>query len=496
MASPGACSAITTNANYIVNELTTVASAYAFAQFLGSGGQLGASATNTSGITLAAGTLANLINTATGTGPGAAFPATGTSPIATLNSLANAVNACLVSTGSGSSACSTFLSSVGSGAPPTNTLDAVLTLVKNPAVNVGTIYGTTTASTAYSPALAAAPSDWTLFVTYTGGGMNEPSAVSVDSKGNIWVANYAATASYFTNTGSPVYPMGLTNFSMGSIYGGTVDANDVMWIANEPSGSNSPANNITLYTAAGTTATGSPYSAGGLSFPISVAVDQTGVSWIVDYGNSHLTLLTNAGAPLSGSTGYNGVDGSGHGNFIFPVAVAVDTNRNGWVGNQSSNTVTKVAADGSSFVSYVTGQGSSGIAVDASNNVWSANYYCDCAGLISAAGTVVSGTGFQGGGINHPQGFEVDGAGNVWLANYRAKGISELAGVGGKVAVGTPLSPATGFGVDSNLLEAFALAIDASGNIWISNFGSNTLTEFIGMAAPVKTPLLGSTRIP
>jgi streptogramin lyase len=270
-----------------------------------------------------------------------------------------------------------------------------------------------------------------------------------------------------------------------------------MWLANQPSGGNSPSESVTLYTSAGTVTAGSPYTAGGLNYPISIAVDQTNVSWIVDYGDSHLTLLTNSGTALSGTNGYNGVDSSGNGNFIFPVAVAVDTNRNGWVANQSSNTVTKVAPDGSSYVSYVTGGGPSGVAVDAGNNVWVANYYGNSVGLVSAAGSVLSGSsGFVGGGVYHPQGIEVDGAGTVWVANFREPFISALAGVGSTAGAGTPITPSTGYGSDAALLEAFGLAIDASGNIWITNFGSNTLTEFVGLAAPVKTPLLGSTRLP
>jgi hypothetical protein len=46
------------------------------------------------------------------------------------------------------------------------------------------------------------------------------------------------------------------------------------------------------------------------------------------------------------------------------------------------------------------------------------------------------------------------------------------------------------------LSDAFALAIDASGNLWISNAGSNTLTEFVGLASPVKTPLLALPKAP
>jgi hypothetical protein len=497
MTSPGACGTIAKASTYVVNELTTVASAYAFAQFLSPGAHLGASSTNTTGIALAAGTLANLVNIATGSAPGPAFPSTGKAPTAKLNSLANALHACLVSTGSGSSACSSLLSAVSAGTLPTNTLDAVLALATAPGTKVSTVYNLTAASSVYSPALTAAPADWTLFVTYSGGGMNDPSALSIDSKGNVWAANYFSTASLFTNTGTPVFATGLTNPTLGSIYGGTVDANDVMWLANEPGGNNNGANSVSLLTSTGAAVSGSPYNGGGLNFPISIAVDQTGVSWIVDYGDSHLTLLSNSGAALSGASGYNGVDASGNGNFIFPVAVAVDANRNGWVANQSSNTVTKVAPDGSNYTSYACCTGASGVAVDANDNVWVANYYGDSVGLVSAAGSVLSGpSGFTGGGINHPQGIEADGAGTVWVANYRAPGLSEIAGVGSRAGVGTPLSPSTGWGTDAALLEAFALAIDASGNIWVSNFGSNTLTEFVGMAVPVKTPLLGSTRIP
>jgi hypothetical protein len=58
------------------------------------------------------------------------------------------------------------------------------------------------------------------------------------------------------------------------------------------------------------------------------------------------------------------------------------------------------------------------------------------------------------------------------------------------------LSPSAGWGTDQGLLEAFALAIDASGNLWVTNLGSNSVTEFVGLAVPVKTPLLGPVRVP
>jgi hypothetical protein len=39
--------------------------------------------------------------------------------------------------------------------------------------------------------------------------------------------------------------------------------------------------------------------------------------------------------------------------------------------------------------------------------------------------------------------------------------------------------------------EPLGIAIDASGNLWVSNLDGNTVTEFLGLANPVKTPLLG-----
>ena len=498
MSSPGACSTIATGASYVLNELTTVASAYAFAQFLSAGAQLGSTATNVSGLTLAAATLANLVNLTTGVAPGAAFPATGTAPTAKLDSLANAVNVCVLNEGF----CSTLFSFVTTGTTlPGNTLDAIVDLAKDPVGTGGTVYSLTLQSKAYTPVLTAQPTDWTLFVTYTGGGMNDPSALSIDSKGNVWVANYFSTASLFTNAGVPVFATGITGDGQGLEYGGAVDANDAMWLASEPTSANNNTSSVTLLTSGGTAVTGSPYTTGGLDFPIAIAVDATNVSWIVDYGDSCLTLLSNAGAALSGTSGYNGVDSSGTPNFDFPVAVAVDSNRNGWVANLSSNTVTKVSANGLSYTSYVTGSGPSGVAVDTANNVWVANYYGSSVGIVSSTGTVLSGSGITGGGIDQPQGIAVDGANNVWVANYRGSStsgnsISELAAVGSKAGTGAILSPSAGWGPDAALLEAFGLAIDASGNVWATNFGSNTLTEFVGMAVPVRTPLLGPVRVP
>jgi hypothetical protein len=81
------------------------------------------------------------------------------------------------------------------------------------------------------------------------------------------------------------------------------------------------------------------------------------------------------------------------------------------------------------------------------------------------------------------------------VVNYRGPALTELAG-SSAAKPGAVLSPSAGWGTDAGLLEAYAAAIDGSGNLWVSNLGANTVTEFVGLAAPVKTPLLGPVRVP
>jgi sugar lactone lactonase YvrE len=486
----GSCNSLNDSSAITVNETSTMVTAWTMAQFLSAGGHIGATATNSSGLLLAASSAANLINTATGNIPGPSFPLNGTAPIAKISTLANVLNACIVSPGPSSSACSQLYSATSiNSSTPNNTLDAAMNLAQHPGVNVAAIYALSSASTAYAPQLSAAPPDWTLFVNFTGGGMNAPSALSIDSQGNIWVANYFAVASLFSNIGQPIFPSGITGNSLLDSYGGAVDATDTMWIANEESASslNSGNGSITLLNSSGVSS--AAYTSGGINFPLAVAFDTSGVAWIADYGNSHITLLSSSGSPLSGANGYTAS------NLAFPVAIATDSKCNAYVANQSSDTITRVLADGSKFTDFTTGSGPSGLAIDASDNVWVANYYASSVGLVSAAADVLSGSGFTAASLNQPQGIAVDGDGNAWVASYHGPALTELSSAS-STTPGTLLSPTAGWAPDSGLLEPYAVAIDAAGNIWVSNFGSDTLTEFIGLAAPVKTPLLGPVHTP
>ncbi len=487
MAALGPCGGVSTGQKAVVNEVTTVAAAYALSPFYANGGQVGATSTNLPGLTNAFKTAATLAEPTSGTSPGSTLPGNVASPAARVNSLANLVNACVVS----ASSCNALYSATARGSVPSNTLDAIVSLARNPTNNVAALYAQSTSSKAYSPVLAAVPTDWTMFLTVSGGGMNSPSGMGVDSQGNVWVANYFNVASKFMTTGAAVFANGITGFGLNNSYGLAVDLKDNAWIPNEqPYQSAGTIGSVTELAGTGSALSGAGgYSGGGLNYPLSVAIDPNGTVWVVNFGNSHVTLLNSSGVPLSGAAGYT------TNLFAFPVVVAVDANHFGWVGNQSSNAVTKVAPDGSSFTNYACCNGASGIAIDQGNNVWVANFYGDSVSLISSAGAIVS-TGYMGGGsILRPQGIGVDGAGTVWVANYRQPYLSELAGSTSS-SPGAALSPAGGVGGDAGLLEAYALALDASGNIWVTNQGSNTVTKFIGLATPVQTPLSGLPKAP
>ena len=111
IASIGACNQVVASSHIVVNEVTTVATAWAFSQFMASGGNIGASSTNTIGIANAAATAASLANPLAGTSPGTTFPSNGASPAAKINTLANIIHTCISSASSTTAACASLLSS-------------------------------------------------------------------------------------------------------------------------------------------------------------------------------------------------------------------------------------------------------------------------------------------------------------------------------------------------------------------------------------------------
>jgi hypothetical protein len=459
-----------------MNEVTTAAAAWALAQFIGKDAAIGASATNATGLRNAFLTAANLADTSKGTAPGPGLPSNTELEMAKLNTLAAALWSCNQPVSS--TACANlFSAATATNSAPTDTLDAALSVIRNPGANAVAVFATV-AQSPFAPVLATAPHDWTLSATFGNcssgcGGLNFPGSLAIDSAGNVWVANYfGGTASEFSNTGAPASASGYAATSLQESFGIAVDGQDSAWITSENGNSTG---SVTHLSSSGANLSGSGYSGGGIYYPMAVAATSGGQIWVADYANAAATLLAANGTAISGGSGY------APGALAFTTAVAADGNQNGWFAYQGGVAMVTQAGVVSS---YACCDVPAGIALDASGNVWVADYEASNVVKVSSTGTVMG--EIVAGGIYTPVGIAVDGNGNIWTANYRANTVSELNG-----ATLRTVSPAEGYGLDAGLYGPFGLGVDASGNVWTSNAYGNTLTEIIGAAGPVKTPVLG-----
>ena len=479
MAALGNCGGLTSSTNIVVNELTTVASAWALSQFMSPGAIIGSTPTNSTGLINAFTVANNLADTSTGLAPGSALPNGAITESAKLNALADVLAGCVNS--DGSSACNPlFTAATTSDGTPTNTLDAALNIARHPANNALAIFKAVGSRGPFQPVLSTQPNDWTMSITYAGGGLNLPGSLAIDSGGNVLVANYfGGVVSKFSPAGVPALATGFPGTGLSQSYGITVDSFDNVWVTNEQSvtgANNHHSGSVSEFSSAGVELSGYGDTGGGIYYPVAAAADSNGRIWIADYGSSSATLLANDGSAVSGSNGY------GAAALPFTSAVAMDASHNAWFAVQKGAVRVTPAGVISSFLCCTD---PAGIAVDQTGNVWIADYNASAVVELLPNGAVATRTTLNGGN-DGPQGIAIDGAGNVWAANYYGNSLVELSG-----STATVVSPSAGYGLDALISEPYGVAIDASGNLWLSNAGTNTLTQIVGLASPIKTPPLG-----
>jgi streptogramin lyase len=100
-------------------------------------------------------------------------------------------------------------------------------------------------------------------------------------------------------------------------------------------------------------------------------------------------------------------------------------------------------------------------------------------------------------GFNSPFGAAVDGNDNVFITNRGGSSISVIGERTGTAAGTTAISPYTGYipqylsGTTlTNMLSGpLNIAIDPSGNAWVTDYGNNSIVQIIGVAVPATTPL-------
>ncbi len=473
MAAVGSCGKLGSSMIADVSEASSVASVYALAQFMTPGSAtVGTSSTNVTGLVNAFSTVNNLLDSSSGSVRATTPAGNGNVPQTTINTLANIVAACVDAKVDGVCQQLFSLATPPGGTTPSDTLSALLDIALNPGHNVAQLYALSSGNAAYQPALSGAPSDWTLSIEYTGGGLKSPQLLAVDGAGNVWAPNAVdpGTLSEFSPTGEPL------------------------------SGANG-------------------FSGGGLSYPEAIAVDTAGNVWSANEGNASISEHSSSGMPLSGASGFTAAGAS------QPVAIALDAAGDVLASNEN-NTVTKLNAAGTLVSQFINGglDVPYAVAVDTSQNVWIANYgLSNSVSKFSNGGIPANVTGYTGGGISGPVGIAIDATGNAWTANFKHASISELNSSGAPLsgagyatpaevsavavdgsntiwtantdgsisrfsASGAPISPATGY-ISPGATAEVGIALDASGNVWTTDNYVNSIFEYIGAASPTATPL-------
>ena len=470
------------NATFVaMNEISTVAAAYALAGFATDPLHIGAPSAVTghslsgTGLANAFNTALNIVNQASGL-PNPTFPLNSNAvvPVTTINTVADILAACVNSSGVGSSGCSTLFANTTYVTAPTDTATAAINIAQHPGSNVTALLNLATNVSPFQSTLSSA-NDFSLGINYTGGGLSAPLAIAIDGSGNAWVANVAGN-SVTEISSAGVLLSGSSGYTGGGLngpYGIAIDDAGNAWV------SNLQGNSVTKLSSAGAVLSGTKgYTGGGLDEPQGIAIDGAGDVWVANIFVA-VTKISSTGAVLSGTSGYT--------TDISDQEIAINGSGDAWVTDEGGNIVIELSSIGASLsgASGYTGgglKGTFGIAIDSAGNAWVANGEGKSVTKLSSAGAVLSGTnGYTGGGLDEPYGIAIDGAGNAWVRNNASNFVTELS------STGAALSGTSGY-TDSNLNSPQGLAIDGSGNVWVSTL-SNNVVEMIGIGTPVTTPI-------
>ncbi len=509
-----------------INELTTIAAAYAYAQFFQSNYTIIGPAMSLSVAALMA---ENLVAAQSGS----ASTVIQTSPNAyetntwsALGTLGNILAAC---TQGLTNACSNLyaLTPSSAGLTPTNTLQAIVNIALNPASNVSSIYNLGGVITSYTPALTTAqgPSSsaplqkldtWTMAVKVNNSGNSScpfggPANIAFDVNGYAWINNNVVQGTPNSSNclmvlkpnGQPANGIGNTPVSpitgggiLGSGFGVAVDKYGYIWSGNFGWGNAIPSSgSVSKLSALGLPISSSYGYTSGLLRVQGTAVDQSNNIWMASYGNNAVVLYPNGSTNAISYTDSN----------TEPFGMAIASDGSAWVSYTGTDVVTKLRLSNGVIsklftVTLPSGSNPKGIAVDSQGTAWVAAGSTSTVYAISSSGAI-TGT-YTGQGINGPWGVSLDAKGNVWVSNFGTSSVStrysivQLCGALGNcptgVAMGTAITPSTGYTLPSAgsqvllnsgqplyganappsylpLMRLTSVNADMAGNIWAAN---------------------------
>ena len=356
-----------------------------------------------------------------------------------------------------------------------------------------------------------------------------PVGVAVDGAGNVYVADSAnntirkitADGVVTTLAGTP----GVTGSADGT--GAAASFNMPQGVATDGAGnvyvadlSNNTIRKITaagvVTTLAGTAGvTGAANGTGAAATfdgPNSVATDSTGNVYVADFSNDTIRKVTPSGVvtTLAGTPQDSGsADGTGAAaRFNQPLGVATDDAGNIYVADAGNDTIRKITSAGTvttlagtaGVAGAADGTGAaarfdhpSGVAVDASGNIYVADSFSNTIRKVThtAVVTTVAGTSWttaegstDGTGAAarflYPQGIATDGAGNVYVADTLNDTIrkitptAEVTTLAGKAGVS---GSANGTGEEARFYNPAGVATDSAGNVYVADWLNATIRK-------------------
>ncbi len=299
-----------------------------------------------------------------------------------------------------------------------------------------------------------------------------PTAVAVDSQGNLFVADAHANTIQKVSTSGQVALIAGTNGTAGSSDGTGSSAR-----FNQP---------------------------GGLQ------LTSSGALFVTDTANGTIRSITTSGTvtTFAGTSGTRGsTDGSGSAaSFSAPTGVAVDGNGNLFITDAMNNTVRKITPAGivTTLAGTATVPGSvdatggsarfnfpTGIAIDGNGNLFVADTTNNIIRKISSAGTVSTLAGLagvsgstDGDGVNalfnHPGGLAIDGGGNLFVADTGNSTIRRISPSGNVTTfAGLPgiAGLQDGVGSQAFLNQPQALGFGSDGNLYVADTGNAALRK-------------------
>ena len=531
---PGTSNEFASTIHYVyMNEVSTVAAAYAFSGFGTGPFAIGAPSSNLVGIQNAAANANQLYdiqggNIGTG-GSGDAHIArsktpagNGIVPQATINTLADILAACVDSSNSAQTAstpCNILLNNAANASltPAADTATAAFNIAHYPAGPPGVIsynwvyilYNLPSAVIPFNPVLSTQPNDFQVALQYntTSEGANSiyvkgPQSIATDASGNFWYTTQPTTSSAAGYV-EEISPTGVSLYSNlnsnPTPYGNiTIDSSGNAWTGNlsgyygptEITVSGSPATYHLYNNFTGPYTNGQAAVADGLGdvffvhgptagYPVNptcCALELSEVASNRVATSNQPSLQTSFG---NNFVSHGAIDSAGYLWFSSEVGSAVT--------RVNSTTTTGSPDSGTTFPLTGTCSGTSitnpeNIAIDKTGAAWIPIYN-------GGSGTQVmfvfpAGGCFFTGAISG-YGVAVDGASNVWITNRQYGSLTEL--VSSTAGAATPGGVALTAG--GLLTDPMNIAVDISGDLMITNFAGNSLVEVIGAATPTYAPL-------